>query len=88
MKRALAVAAAVCAVPGLAAAALAMFAAWEHNPQGQVHELAADGSHLVHWGSWASIGLSWFLVIAVPLFVVGGSVTALSLHFRSRKSAG
>ena len=88
MKRALALAAAVCAVPGLTAAALAMFGAWEHNPQGEFHELAADGSQLVHWGWWASIGLSWFLVISVPLFVVGGGVTALSLHFRSRKSAG
>jgi len=88
MKRALAMAAAVCAVPGLAAAALAMCAAWEHNPQGEFHELAANGSQLVHWGWWASIGLSWFLVIFVPLFVVAGSVAALSLHFRSRKSAG
>ena len=88
MKRALALAAAVCVVPGLAAAALAMFAAWEQNPQGAFHALAADGSQLVHWGSWASIGLSWFLAISVPLFVIGGSVTALSLHFRSRKSAG
>ena len=64
-----------------------MFAAWDHNPQGAFHELAADGSQLVHWGRWASIGLSWFLVIFVPLFVVGGSITALSLHFRSRESA-
>ena len=88
MKRALALAAAVCAVPAVAADALMMFAAWEHNPQGEFHELAADGSQLVHWGWWASIGLLWFLVIFVPLFVIAGSFTALSLRVRFRKSAG
>jgi hypothetical protein len=75
----------ICAGPAIGAAALAMLAAWDHNPQGEFHELAADGSRLVHSGWWISVGLSWFLMIFVPLFLIGGIVMALSLHSRSRK---
>jgi hypothetical protein len=88
MNRALAMVAAVCAVPSVAAAALAMFAAWEHNPQGEFHEVAADGNLVVHWEWWAWVGLSWFLVVFVPLYLFGGGVTALSLRHRDQKSAG
>jgi len=80
--------AAFCAVSGVVAAALSMWAAWDHNPQGEFHELAADGTQLIHCGSWAAVGLSWFLAIFVPLFVISGSATALSLHLRRRRSAG
>jgi hypothetical protein len=70
------------------AAAVAMSAAWGHNHQGAFHELAADGTRLVHWGWWSAVGLSWFLLIFVPLFVIGGTVTALALDLLSRRSAG
>jgi len=88
MKRAIATLAAFCAAPGFAAAALAMYAAWDHNPQGEFHELAADGTHLVHWGRWVAAGLSWFAVVFVSLFLVGGTATELSYRLRGRKSAG
>jgi hypothetical protein len=88
MKRALATVAALCALAGVVVAALAMWIAWDHNPQREFHELAADGTQLIHWGWWATVGLSWFLVIYVPLFVISGSATVLSLHRRDRRSAG
>ena len=50
MKRAIAFVAGVCAAPGLVAAAFAMYLGWNHNPQGEFHELAADGKQLIHWG--------------------------------------
>lgn len=87
MKRSLAIVAAFCSALGFAVAALAMYAAWDHNPQGEFHELAADGKRLVHWGSWAAVGLSWFVVVFVPLFLIGGAATALSYRLRRRKSA-
>ena len=37
-----------------------MYAAWQHNPQGEFHELAADGTTIVHWFDWLLVGGSWF----------------------------
>ena len=42
----------------LAGAALMMYAAWDHNPQGEFHE--TDGSGTIHWLSWLPIGAIWF----------------------------
>lgn len=52
----------IAALFGLALAALAMFAAWEHNPQGEFHELAAEGTTIIHWTGWLLIGAGWFVV--------------------------
>src|SRR4051812_26755775 len=56
----LAVAAAIPVLVGLAAAAFFMFAAWDHNPQGEFHELAPNGTTIVHWADWLPIGVEGF----------------------------
>jgi type VI protein secretion system component VasK len=88
MKRTIAIVAALCSALGFAVAALAMYAAWDHNPQGEFHELADDGTRLIHWGAWAAVGLVWFVVVVVPLFLIGGGATALSYRLCRRNSAG
>ncbi len=45
---------------GLGAAILTMYAAWQHNPQGEFHE----GS-VLHWMPWLYIGASWFVVVGL-----------------------
>ena len=85
MKRSLTLLAALCALPGLAMAAFAMFAAWDHNPQGEFHTRAADGSLVIHWGGWIAIGLSWFLLVFAPLFLFSASIAALARARRKRK---
>ena len=47
--------------------ALAMYVAWHHNPQCEIH---CEG--LIHWGYWLLIGASWAGIALV-------SVGALSL---------
>ncbi len=77
-----------CALLGAAVAAFMMFAAWQHNPQGEFHELASDGSELVHWGYWGLLGVLWFLFVFVPTALLGTGVIALSHHLDRRRSAG
>lgn len=64
-----------------------MYLAWEHNPQGEFHELASDGTQLIHWQWWAAVGLSWFVAVFGVLFLIAGTATALSYRLRGRKSA-
>ena len=52
---------AVFIVFGILLAALAMFAAWQHNPQGEFHN--NDG---IQWTSWLSVGASWFVAAQIP----------------------
>jgi len=67
-------------VVALAAAALAMTAAWKHNPQSEFH---VDGR--VFWRPWLAIGGSWFvLVYAFSIAVIRGGVALASTV---RKSA-
>jgi hypothetical protein len=63
----------------LAAGAAMMLAAWEHNPQGEIHSEAG-----VAWLHWFSIGTSWFVLfyaVGLPLAWLG--VFAAS-HLRAR----
>jgi hypothetical protein len=69
---------------GLAVAAFFMNAAWEHNPQGEFHEVAVDGSELIHWGRWGLVGLLW----SWPLLMIGAGVLALARSLSNRRSAG
>jgi len=50
---------------GLILALLMMYLAWEHNPQ---CEIVDDG--VIHFKYWIEIGLSWFIVAFVVVFVV------------------
>lgn len=52
-------------VAGALVGGLMMSIAWEHNPQGEFHEAG-----VIHWGSWLAVGMSWALVVGVPLAVV------------------
>jgi hypothetical protein len=87
MKRAITMLLACCALVGVAVAAIMMFVAWQYNPQGEFHELASDGSQVVHWGTWGLIGILWFLGVFVPISVVGTGVIGLSQHFDRRRAA-
>lgn len=80
MKRGLTAVTAFSAAPGLVAAVIAMCAAWDHNPQGEFHELPAHGTQLVHWGELGKVGLAWFVVEFAPLFLCGGIL--LAFHYR------
>ncbi len=55
-------------VLGLLVAAFMMNAAWQHNPQGEIH---SEG--FIDWGYWLLIGFTWFL----PVFIVTGLVGLL-----------
>ena len=53
---------------GTAFGVMAMYAAWQHNPQGVFHKAGQ-----VHWGAWLFVGLSWLgptLLAAVPVLVL------------------
>ena len=65
----------VVALFGLALGTFAMFAAWEHNPQGEFHELAADGTITIQWSGWLLVGAGWFLL--------GAGVCCVPLMFRA-----
>jgi hypothetical protein len=56
----------VAALAGIAAGAFTMWAAWDHNPQGEFH----DGSE-IHWAYWLSIGLAWFIPAYVVVLALG-----------------
>jgi hypothetical protein len=62
-------------VPGLIAAALMMWIAWQHNAQGEIHNQATG----IDWPYWLLIGASWFVVFSgIPILV------SLVLWLRSR----
>jgi hypothetical protein len=73
----------IAVVAGILAAPISwfmMYAAWEHNPQGAIHEVAAGGGTLIHWRYWLLVGATWF----VPVFV---SVCALGAFLRAAITA-
>ena len=59
--RVLRVTLAICTAVALGAAATAMYAAWQHNPQEEFH-----GAGGVEWGAWLFIGMTWFLAVWIP----------------------
>ena len=68
---------AVGAVFGLLLAALMMYIAWQHNPDGEFH--AAGAIH----AAWLQLGLVYF----APCLALGALVGAI-LAFSARKAAG
>jgi hypothetical protein len=54
-------------IPAVAIAAFAMYAAWQHNPQGEFHSVSG-----IEWKAWLGLGLFWFLGV---LFVVQPAIT-------------
>lgn len=64
---------AVGAATGLSIAALMMYVAWQHNPQGEFHDESA-----VHWLAWISIGAGWLVAVAPPVALVVGGLSAIT----------
>jgi len=54
---------------GVAVGAVTMYAAWDHNPAGEIH-----GGGVIHWGHWLSIGALWFIAAAILIFFVFGII--------------
>ena len=63
------------ACAGAIVAAVMMYIAWDHNPQGVFHE-----NGVIHWRDWLAVGLTWFAVITAFVsalsLLLGGSVQA------------
>lgn len=74
-------------LPAGVVAALMLYVAWQHNPQGEFHEAG-----IVHWGSWLSIGAVWFVPCGAPVALLARLVLAAFTESRSpmsdRESAG
>ena len=71
--------AAIAIVAGILAApitGLMMYAAWEHNPQGAIHEMGVDGALLIHWRYWILLGATWFAPVFVSVCALGAVVRA------------
>ena len=64
---------------GLAVGVAIMYAAWDHNAQGEIHSKTE-----VNWGYWLLIGASWFVPVAVSLSLFLGSLLALASRLRGR----
>jgi hypothetical protein len=57
------------AVPAGAVAAFVMYAAWQHNPQGEFHSAAG-----VDWKAWLGLGLVWFLGVLLSGLLLAGAL--------------
>jgi hypothetical protein len=62
---------------GAFVAAAMMYAAWDHNPQGQIHDESG-----VYWGYWLSLGSAWFIAIGVVPSLLAFLVFYLTRLFR------
>ena len=51
---------------GLLLAGLMMYAAWQHNPQGEFHDETG-----VRWGYWLLLGFLWFIFITGVPYAIG-----------------
>ena len=80
-------AAVVAFVLGAAVAVPMMYIAWNHNPQGEIHEVGPDGALLVHWRYWLGLGASWFVTIFVSVVALAGVVRVGTVLFRRRTAA-
>jgi len=65
---------------GLILALLMMYVAWEHNPQ---CEIVDDG--IIDFKYWIEIGLSWFIVAFVIVFVVINFIYTINNYIKKRK---
>jgi hypothetical protein len=67
---------------GLLVAAAVMYVAWQHNPQGEIHdELGID------WPYWILLGFVWFVPATVIISVVSGGALAIVGYLRGEDVA-
>jgi hypothetical protein len=64
---------------GVCVAAFMMYAAWDHNPQGEFHDETG-----IHWLYWFGIGFNWFAIIAGAPCLLATAVSLISFLFRRR----
>ena len=62
---------------GLVVAIPVMYAAWDHNPQGEFHNELG-----VNWGNWLLIGVTWFAPVAALVFLISGTIHWLAARHR------
>ena len=62
---------------GLAAALFAISAAWQHNPQNEIHGPAG-----VSWRYWLLIGVTWVIPIGLPAAMASAALLHLRLLAR------
>jgi hypothetical protein len=60
------------AAAGLPIAAVMMYIAWQHNPQGGFHDETG-----IHWLVWISIGFSWLVMVTPPVVLFVGASLAI-----------
>lgn len=65
VRKQIAAATVFCVAFGLLAGGLAMYVAWQHNPQCTIH---CDGN--IEWRYWLFVGFTWFMTVSVVLFLV------------------
>ncbi len=81
-KKAISISAILGLLLGIGVAALMMHAAWDHNPQCEIH---CNGE--IHWGYWVGIGFSWLVAVGVGFFLIFGVVPAYTIELVSRLRA-
>lgn len=67
---------------GVLAAALAMYAAWQLNPQCAIHCPSLG----ILWGDWLAIGASWLLAVWLAALVIGGGIFVMYRSLRRHSS--
>jgi hypothetical protein len=77
LRRPVFIAASIAMFAAVVVATFMMYIAWEHNPQCRFHETQRDGTTLIEWGSWLLIGLGWFLMVFVPIFLIAAGIMVL-----------
>ena len=66
----------ISAIIGVISALFMMYIAWKHNPQYEIHE-----KEVIDFGYWITIGISWFLLAFVVVFVLMKIVKYIYFHF-------
>lgn len=64
---------------GLCLGALTMYAAWDHNPQGEFYDETG-----IHWLAWLGIGFSWFVTVAGIPCLMAPAVSCILFLSRRR----
>jgi hypothetical protein len=67
----------VFAIVGASVAAAMMSIAWDHNPQGEIHDETG-----VHWRYWFLLGSTWFMAIGVVPSVLASLLFYVPRLFR------
>ena len=69
----------IAVIVGVLIGAFMMYAAWDHNPSGEIHS-----EDVVHWGYWCEIGVSWLVVVAFVIFFVLGVIPVSIIEIWAR----